>query len=348
MPVIDADTHVDETEATWSSLTGRYAKHAPATMTPPPEEIERRALSPSRSRFWLVEGRLQVRAVRDDVHHPPRPRRELEDLEGRIADMDRMGVDVQVLFPTFFIRYVALNAEPDAALARSYNEWIAERCAQTGGRLRWAAVVPWLDPDAAAEEIRWAAEHGACGIFKRGFDLEKPINDPHFFPAYEAANDLNLPLCIHTGHPGSEWDRGFPIMASFLSVASSKLPARFPNVRFGFIEAGASWIPYALSQLAMRERSARIHEENPTVPPSASLFRENRLYVTIDPVDDIQHLLSLGAEDHLIIGTDYSHTDISANLDALGEVRRWATEGMISAEVADKILERNPAAFYGL
>ena len=348
MPVIDADTHVDETEATWISLRGPSAKYAPATMTPPTEEIERRALSPSRSRFWLVEGRLQVRAVRDDVHHPPRPRRELEDLDGRLADMDRMGVDVQVLFPTFFIRYIALNAEPEAALARSYNEWIAERCAQTGGRLRWAAVVPWLDPNAAAEEIRWAAEHGACGIFKRGFDLEKPANDPHFFPAYEAADDLNLPLCIHTGHPGSEWDRGFPIMASFLSIVSSKLPARFPNIRFGFIEAGASWIPYALSQLAMRERSARIHEETPTVPPSGSIFRENRLYVTIDPVDDVQRLLSLGAEDHLIIGTDYSHTDISANLDALGEVRRWASEGAISEEVATKILERNPATFYGL
>ncbi len=348
MPVIDADTHVDETEATWQPLAGASARHAPATMTPPPEEIERLALSPSRSRFWLVEGRLQVRAVRDDIHHPPRPRRELEDIDGRLADMDRMGVDVQVLFPTFFIRYISLSAEPEAALARSYNQWIAERCAQTGGRLRWAAVIPWLDPECAAEEVRWAKEHGACGIFKRGFDLGKSVSDPHFFPAYEAANDMHLPLCIHTGHPGSEWDRGFPVMASFLSVVNAKLPARFPNIRFGFIEAGASWIPYALSQLAMRERAARIHEEDPTVSASQALFRDNRLYVSIDPVDDVEYLLSLGAEDNLIIGTDYSHTDPSANLNALGEVRRWAQEGRISDETAVKILEHNPAALYGL
>ncbi len=348
MPVIDADTHVDETEATWQPLQGASAKHSPATMTPTPQEIQRLALSPSRSRFWLVEGRLQVRAVRDDIHHPPRPRRELEDIQGRLDDMDRMGVDIQVLFPTFFIRYISLNPEPEAALARSYNQWIAERCAQTNGRLQWAAVIPWLNPNDAVQEIQWAKDHGACAIFKRGFDLGKPVSHPHFLPAYETANDLSLPLCIHTGHPGSEWDRGFPVMASFLSILNANLPRRFPNIRFGFIEAGASWIPYALSQLAMRERAARIHEENPTVPPSASLFRDNRLYISIDPVDDIQYLLSLGAEDNLIIGTDYSHTDPSANLNALGEVRRWAQEGRISSDNAAKILERNPAALYGL
>ena len=348
MPVIDADTHVDETEATWAPLQGKSAKHAPATMTPSDDEIERLSLSPSRSRFWLVEGRLQVRAVRDDVHHPPRPRRELEDIEGRLDDMDRMGVDVQVLFPTFWIRYVSLNAEPEAALARSYNQWIAERCAETGGRLRWAAVIPWLDPDAAAEEVRWAAGNGAVGIFKRGFDLGKPVSDKHFFPAYDAANDANLPLCIHTGHPGSEWDRGFPVMASFLSVVNAGMADRFPNIRFGFIEAGASWIPYALSQLAMRERAARLHEEDPTPAPYAGLFRDNRLYVSIDPVDDVDYLLALGAEDNLIIGTDYSHTDQSANLNALGEVRRWAETGRITQTAAAKILEHNPAALYGL
>ena len=116
MPVIDADTHVDETEATWDYLSQQSPKYVPATMEPPAEEKSRSGLSASRSRFWLVEGRIQVRAIRDDIHHPARPRRELEDLEGRIADMDKMGVDIQVLFPTFFIRYVAQNPLPELNL----------------------------------------------------------------------------------------------------------------------------------------------------------------------------------------------------------------------------------------
>ena len=49
-----------------------------------------------------------------------------------------------------------------------------------------------------------------------------------------------------------------------------------------------------------------------------------------------------------MIGTDYSHTDISANLSALDEVRSWVDEGRISKAQAHKILESNSQVFYGL
>jgi hypothetical protein len=49
-----------------------------------------------------------------------------------------------------------------------------------------------------------------------------------------------------------------------------------------------------------------------------------------------------------MIGTDYSHTDISANLSALDEVRSWAEEGRISSAQAVKILATNSQAFYSL
>ena len=55
-----------------------------------------------------------------------------------------------------------------------------------------------------------------------------------------------------------------------------------------------------------------------------------------------------GIEDNLMIGTDYSHTDISANLSALDEVRGWVDEGRITNTQARKILETNSQAFYGL
>ena len=50
-----------------------------------------------------------------------------------------------------------------------------------------------------------------------------------------------------------------------------------------------------------------------------------------------------------MIGTDYSRTDISANLSALHEIRGWADEGgRISNAQAHEILESNSQAFYGL
>ncbi len=246
MAMIDADTHVDECEDTWKKLEGTpFAKYIPVTTTMPPDEAKRAGYNATNSRCWVVEGRLQNRAIRDDINHPPRVFRELQDVPGRVAHMDKMGVAVQVIFPTFFIRYNTSNAEAEWALTTTYNRWLAEKCAPTNGRLRWAAVLPLLSPDKAVAELRWAKEHGACGIFKRGFDLDRYVTDPHFFPVYEEASALDLPLCIHTGHPlpGHEWDRGFPIMYSCGAVVSSGIAKKFPKLRFGFIESGASWIP---------------------------------------------------------------------------------------------------------
>ena len=354
MPVIDADTHVDESESTWAKLEGTpFEKYIPVTVNLPPEVSQRAGFRGSTIRKWVVEERMQNRAVRDEVNHPLRVRRELEDVPGRLAHMDEMGVDVQVIFPTFFIRYATENAEAEWELTTTYNRWLAEKCATTDGRLRWAAVLPFLRPEAAVEELRWAKENGACGIFKRGFDLGRPVTDPYFFPIYEEASALDLPLCIHTGHPlpGHEWDRGFPIMSSFTEVISSKIPELFPSLRFGYIEAGASWIPYMVSQLGARIRQAE-RGQNSRLPHlfelAPELFRENRAFITIDLIDDIESVLKFGTEDSLMIGTDYSHTDISANLSALNGVRDWVDEGRISTGQAHKILETNAQAFYGL
>ncbi len=350
MPVIDADTHVDECEATWAYLEGADARYAPVTVMPT-DGRSRPGEIPGRNRWWMVDGQLVPRAIRDDIHHPPAAARELHDIAVRLRDMDRMGVDIQVLFPTFFIRYGnSTNPAAEEALARSYNRWMAEKCAPTNGRLRWVAQLPMINPEKGVEELRWAREHGAVGLYKRGYDLEKPVTDPHFFPIYEAASELNMPVCIHTGHPlpGREWDRGFPLIAAFIGIVTSRLPARFPKLRFGFIESGASWLPYCFAQLGMQQRSQTLHEREQTFSFTKDLLRQNRLYVAMDPVDDIEYLIRLGAEDNLMIGTDYSHGDISANVAALGEVRRWVDEERITEDVAKKILETNPQTFYAL
>jgi predicted TIM-barrel fold metal-dependent hydrolase len=140
-------------------------------------------------------------------------------------------------------------------------------------------------------------------------------------------------------------------MYSFTALVTAGLAKKFPKLRFGLIESGASWIPYTISQLGAVKRASlrgkqrrlpRLYELEP------ELFRANRLFVTIDPIDDIESLLKFGTEDSLMIGTDYSHTDISANLSALDEVRSWAEEGRISDAQARKILQTNSQAFYGL
>jgi predicted TIM-barrel fold metal-dependent hydrolase len=140
-------------------------------------------------------------------------------------------------------------------------------------------------------------------------------------------------------------------MYSFSELVTSGVPKKFPKLRFGFIESGASWIPYSISQLGavrrqtLRGQQARLPRLFELEP---EIFRANRMFITIDPIDDVESLLKFGTEDNLMIGTDYSHTDISANLSALDEVRSWVEEGRISNAQAHKILETNSQVFYGL
>ena len=140
-------------------------------------------------------------------------------------------------------------------------------------------------------------------------------------------------------------------MHSFTEVVRSKLPEKFPNLRFGFIEAGASWIPYMISQVGAHIRQAERGQDKilPSLYELApELFRNNRAFITVDLIDDIENILKFGTEDNLMIGTDYSHTDISANLEAFGGVQSWIDEGRISTPQAEKLLNSNAREFYGL
>src|SRR3954453_4549681 len=76
----------------------------------------------------------------------------LEEVGARVADLDRLGANVQVIFPSVFLEALTEDLGFEAALIRCYNSWIAERCSQAPDRLKWAAVLPWRIPALAVEE----------------------------------------------------------------------------------------------------------------------------------------------------------------------------------------------------
>jgi uncharacterized protein len=200
-------------------------------------------------------------------------------------------------------------------------------------------------------------------VFKLATEYGRKVTDPYFFPLYEAAQDLNFPICMHTGSAespvgiggggGGDADSAVVgaanVMNAFGSIVISGLAQRFRGLRFGFIEAGASWIPYVLDRLwARRERMNWAFSNIGYDLEKEKLFKENRLYVTCQTMEDVPYLLQQGTEDHLMIGTDFTHADMSADIDSLGTVRAWGEQGKITKEAARKILEDNPKTFYGL
>ena len=345
---VDADAHVDETEATWEHLGGADARFRPITLDPggPTVPGDRRP-----HRLWLIDGGTRLRRWRDDERTGTvKATRELFDVDARLRHMDELRIDVQVLYPTLFLQGMTARAEVELALTKSYNRWIARATEKSHGRLRWVALLPMMSMDETLDELRWAKDHGACGAFKKGVECGRSASDPYFFPLYEEASRLDMPVCIHTGtgnppsgSPG-ELSGKFNAISAFTDLAMSSVPDQFPELRIGWIETGASWVPFLSADLAAKHLKL-------TFRPfdfKEDLFRRHQFYVACDSTDDLPYILKFGTEDRLMIGTDYSHADQSAELDALDIIEQKAASEEIPSEVARKILDDNPRRFYGL
>ena len=57
----------------------------------------------------------------------------MTDIPGRLKDMDKLGVAMQVIFPTLFLIYITDDVVLDVAMARAYNRFLAQACAKSGG-----------------------------------------------------------------------------------------------------------------------------------------------------------------------------------------------------------------------
>src|SRR5207248_1476608 len=148
---------------------------------------------------------------------------------------------------------------------RSYGDWSSDVCssdlAWTKGkdRLKWVVIPPLRSIEESLKEIRWAKDKGAAGVFFRGIEGNLTLDNPYFFPVYQEASKLDLPICIHQGsgcptfinffnlEKNRQWSHSavLPLFA-FNDIVNNKIPELFPRLRFGFIESYGSWVPYLL------------------------------------------------------------------------------------------------------
>ena len=356
--VIDADSHVVETERTWDFMDPADAQFKPTLLfsrDDPPK------------RYWQIDGKirgLQPQSLSEmDLAErsrksgknivTPQAAREMDDVELRLKDMDRLGIDVQILHNTLWIEQVTERPEVERAMCGSWNRWLADIWKQSDGRLRWSCVPPWMSIDAALEEMRFAKENGAVAVTMRPIEGNRTLVDPYFYPIYEEASRLNLAIAVHiaNGNPGivdvlrSPHDPGtafglfrIPTVASCHALITSDIPQRFPNLRWAFIEASAGWVPWVITESKNRYLGAgRKFPDN--------VLKEYNIYVTCQTDDDIPYILEHAGEDNIVIGTDYGHFDPSSEVDAISVFK--GMEG-ISQKAMDKILYDNPKALYNL
>jgi predicted TIM-barrel fold metal-dependent hydrolase len=72
---------------------------------------------------------------------------------------------------------------------------------------------------------------------------------------------------------------------------------------------------------------------------------DNNIWVTVETTDDIPYIIDRVGDDNLVVGTDYGHTDTSAQIEAL---RLLKERDGLAADSVDKILGPNPTRLYAL
>ena len=228
--VFDADSHVVEPAELWE----RYLAHDDRTL--------------GKHGLWRQEGRtgsyLKVNGeVFRDTTNPNLPRHalwrpgmtwdaigELDpqvrhpmnegawDPRARLSDMDAMGVDQALLYPTWFAEGFFLVRDPDVAhaLARAYNDWIADFCAAAPRRLFAAAILPLQDMDFALQELaRVAARPCVRAVFIRPMFLEgRYFNHPYYDPLWAELERRRITAAVHAtpGLWNPEWTSHGPFI----------------------------------------------------------------------------------------------------------------------------------------
>jgi predicted TIM-barrel fold metal-dependent hydrolase len=125
-----------------------------------------------------------------------------ERLAGRrLAHMDRVGIDMQVV--SHGANSPSSLDHPEAVeLCRKVNDSLAEKISQHPTRFRGFATIPLHDPDAAADEMRRCVnELGFVGTLVMGTCGGLFLDDGRFDPVLAAAEEVDLPIYVHPGVP---------------------------------------------------------------------------------------------------------------------------------------------------
>jgi uncharacterized protein len=246
---------------------------------------------------------------------------------GRLQDMDREGVDIHLIIPaTFALAVSALDREIAEEVHAAYLRYIADYCSADAARLK--ATVPVLaDPETdAAAIVRSVAEEPWVAAITPVLPEGLPVDDPVLDPLWAAMNDADLPIMHHSFFYEPPFFPGYRDMWGNVVVARaaahpwgaqrllgylllSGVFDQFPNLRIGFSECSAGWLPAWLVRL--RGQAEYMRRALPdTVRDPVEYAREGRVFCGIELYEgepiakSINELLGDGV---IMFQSDYPH-----------------------------------------
>ena len=239
----------------------------------------------------------------------------LTDVDTRLADMDRLGIDIQVISPSPGHFIYAAPPEVARDSAKIVNDHIATLAAKHPDRLMGMGTVPLQDCDMAVAELtRTVKELGFRGVEictnVRGVDLTRAGLE-RFFAKVE---ELGVMIFMHpfgTSFVGRMSDHYFPNtighpLESALAVGQLVFDGyleKFPKLKV-CIAHGGGYIPAYFGRFEHAYAHRADCRVNIRKPPSHYLKKLHFDTVVFSEVE-LKHLIETWGADHIMLGTDY-------------------------------------------
>lgn len=271
----------------------------------------------------------------------------------RIDELDKYGVDMQIMCATPILFAYEKPAEQALDCAKVMNDAALELCAFDDDRLKAMCQVPLQDIDLACGEVERAMRNGHVAVQIGNHVAEKNLDDEGLITFLQHCDSVDAPVLIHPWDMMApermpkymlQWLVAMPaetqlsILSLILSGAFERLPR---SLKLCFAHGGGSFA-YLMGRVdnAWRERDI-VRKDCPNLPSSYV----DRFYVdsAVFSDDALDLLVKCSGAERVIFGTDYPFP--------LGEIDMGAlvkNHPDLNAQQKTSILGGNAASFFNL
>jgi predicted TIM-barrel fold metal-dependent hydrolase len=254
---------------------------------------------------------------------------------GQLAAMDRDGMDIALLLPTYASYLVTMDhREPGlaAGFAAAYNRWLADLCAANPARLRAAALIARFKPEGMIEQAAFAVARGWPAVVLRPNPIAgRLLGDPANAPFWAYCADNGLTVIVHEGAHARAASAGadrftsrfalhacsHPMeqMMAYLSLMESGVMETHPDLRFAFLEAGCGWMVNWLWRLDEVEYANLADEVSATIRRRPSDYFRRQCAIGFEPDEPmLAETLDYLGPDRVMFGSDFPHLDHAADI----------------------------------
>ena len=287
--------------------------------------------------------------------------------------MDDEGLDKAVLFPSRGLFVLGLDSvrqvgqdglEDDyaAAIARAYNNWLADFCAEDNTRLFGAGLLAPHSPELAAQEVtRCVEELGFKTVFMHpGCVDRRPWHDPAYNPIWAECERLGVPVSFHGGGQTylkpdyalevfdklmmwHVFNQPLGIQAVLVSLTSGGVLQNYPGLKVALLEGNCGWAPWLLQRLDEHWEWVGAMDAPDLEKAPSEYFRSN-CYVSCEADEEtVKYYVDWFGDDNIVFSTDYPHGDSKYPHSVTAFMKLPLTE-----ESQRKILWDNWAALYNI